>query len=166
MIRAKRSRTRRKNRRSDHCLAVPFEGMTRERDLFILRGPLTFVRSENGRKFVAQAVRAWVDAVGAKTAYFELGRPWQNGFVDSTNARFRGALLNPENFYSPRKAQIFIEGWRKYYNTKRLHGALGYRPSAPETIVPMDPRPTANDQSHRSSQIRLLNSLFPFSPLQ
>lgn len=28
-----------------------------------------------------------------------------------------------------------------HYNTKRPHSALGYRPPAPETIVPMDPRP-------------------------
>ncbi|MCP4825051.1 MAG: transposase, partial [Shimia sp.] len=26
-------------------------------------------------------------------------------------------------------------------NTKRPHSALGYRPPAPETVVPMDQRP-------------------------
>ncbi|MEM9238428.1 MAG: integrase core domain-containing protein, partial [Pseudomonadota bacterium] len=31
--------------------------------------------------------------------------------------------------------------WRKHYNTKRPHSALGYRPPAPETIIPMDHRP-------------------------
>ena len=40
-----------------------------------------------------------------------------------------------------REAQILIEQWRKHYNTKRPHSALGYRPPAPETIVPMDQRP-------------------------
>jgi transposase InsO family protein len=40
-----------------------------------------------------------------------------------------------------RDAQIIIEGWRKHYNTKRPHSALGYRPPAPETVVQMDPRP-------------------------
>ncbi len=50
-------------------------------------------------------------------------------------------LLNREIFYSLREAQIIIEGWRKHYNTKRPHRALGYRPPAPETIVQMDPRP-------------------------
>ncbi|MEO3480731.1 integrase core domain-containing protein, partial [Phaeobacter sp. CAU 1743] len=34
-----------------------------------------------------------------------------------------------------------IEEWRKHYNTKRPHSALGYRPPAPETIVQMDRRP-------------------------
>ncbi|WP_210093585.1 integrase core domain-containing protein, partial [Ruegeria sp. HKCCSP346] len=39
------------------------------------------------------------------------------------------------------EAQILIEEWRKHYNTKRPHSALGYKPPAPETIVQMDQRP-------------------------
>ena len=31
--------------------------------------------------------------------------------------------------------------WKKHYNTKRPHSAPGYRPPAPEAIVPMDQRP-------------------------
>ncbi|MEM9062210.1 MAG: integrase core domain-containing protein, partial [Pseudomonadota bacterium] len=34
-----------------------------------------------------------------------------------------------------------IEEWRRHYNTKRPQSALGYRPTAPETILQMDPRP-------------------------
>ena len=45
-------------------------------DLFILRGPPLHVRSDNGPEFVAKAVRQWIEAVGAKTAYIELGSPW------------------------------------------------------------------------------------------
>ena len=37
-------------------------------DLFILRGVPGHIRSDNGPEFVAQAVRAWISAVGAKTA--------------------------------------------------------------------------------------------------
>lgn len=43
--------------------------------------------------------------------------------------------------YSLREAQIVIETWRKHDNTKHPYSALGYRPPAPETIVPMDQRP-------------------------
>ena len=39
------------------------------------------------------------------------------------------------------EAQIIIESWRKHYNTKRPHSALGHRPPAPEAIIPMDQRP-------------------------
>ena len=57
------------------------------------------------------------------------------------DARFRDELLNGEIFYTLKEAQIIIEEWRKHYNTKRPHSALGYRPPAPETIVPMVTRP-------------------------
>ena len=110
-------------------------------DLFILRGVPTYIRSDNGPEFIAQAVRDWIAAVGAKTAYIEPGSPWENGYCESFNPRLRDELLNGEVFYSLREAQILIEQWRKHYNTKRPHSALGYRPPAPETIVPMDPRP-------------------------
>ena len=44
-------------------------------DLFILPGPLAFIRSDNGPEFVAQAVRDWIAAVGSQTAYIEPGSP-------------------------------------------------------------------------------------------
>ena len=110
-------------------------------DLFIMRGSPAFIRSDNGPEFIAQAVREWIAAVGAKTAYIEPGSPWENGYCESFNGRFRDELLNGEIFYSLREAQIIIEEWRKHYNTKRPHSALGYRPPAPETIIPLDQRP-------------------------
>ncbi len=110
-------------------------------DLFILRGIPAYIRSDNGPEFVAQAVRDWIKAVGAKTAYIEPGSPWENGYCESFNARFRDELLNGEVFYTLKEAQIIIEQWRRHYNTIRPHSALGYRPPAPEAIVQMDQRP-------------------------
>ena len=60
------------------------------------------------------------------------------------NARLRDELLNGEIFYSLKEAQIIIEQWRQHYNTKRPHSALGYRPPAPETIIPLQQRPIMN----------------------
>ncbi len=110
-------------------------------DLFILRGVPAYIRSDNVPEFIAQAVRDWITAVETKTSYIEPGSPWENGHCERFNARFRDELLNGEVFYSLREVQILIEEWRKHYNTKRLHSALGYRPPAPEIIVPMEPRP-------------------------
>ena len=110
-------------------------------DQFILQGFPVFIRSDNGPQFVAQAVRDWIAAVGTKTAYIEPGSPWENGYCESFNGRFRDELLNAESFYILREAQIIIEQWRCHDNTKRPHSALGYRPQAPETIIPMDQRP-------------------------
>jgi len=105
-------------------------------DLFILRGIPGHVRSDNGPEFIAEAVQAWIAAVGAKTAYIAPGSPWENGYVESFNARMRDELLNGEIFYSLKEAQIIIEGWRRHYNTVRPHASLGYRAPAPEVFVP------------------------------
>ena len=105
-------------------------------DLFILRGVPGHIRSDNGPEFVAKALREWISAVGAKTAYIAPGSPWENGYVESFNARLRDELLNGEIFYSLREAQIVIESWRRHYNAVRPHQSLGYRPPAPEVFVP------------------------------
>ena len=83
-----------------------------------------------------RAVQDWIAAVGAKTAYIAPGSPWENGYVESFNARMRDELLNGEIFYSLKEAQIIIEGWRRHYNAVRPHASLGYRPPAPEVFVP------------------------------
>lgn len=105
-------------------------------DLFILRGIPGHIRSDNGSEFIATAVRNWIAAVGAKTAYIEKGSPWENGYIESFNGKLRDELLNGEIFYSLREAQIVIEQWRQHYNTRRPHSSLGYRPPAPEVIMP------------------------------
>src|SRR5437899_10439615 len=90
-------------------------------------------RSDNGPEFLAKAVQEWIAVVGAKTAYIERGSPWENGYIESFNARLRDELLNGEIFYSLREAQIVIESWR---NTIRPHASIGYKPPAPEVFVP------------------------------
>src|SRR4029077_6447514 len=105
-------------------------------DLFILRGIPAHIRSDNGPEFVAKAVQEWIAAVGAKTAYIERGSPWENGHIESFNARLRDELLNGEIFYTLREAQIVIESWRRHYNTIRPHASLGYKPPAPEVFIP------------------------------
>jgi len=105
-------------------------------DLFILRGVPGHIRSDNGPEFVAKAVQAWITAVGSKTAYITPGSPWENGYVESFNARLRDELLNGEIFYTLKEAQIVIESWRRHYNGVRPHASLGYRPPAPEVFVP------------------------------
>jgi transposase InsO family protein len=114
------------------------DGIDALTDLFIIRGIPTYIRLDNGPEFVTQVIRGWIKAVGARTAYIEPRSSWENGYCKSFNARFRDELLNGEVFYSLKEAQITIEQWRRHYNTKRPHSALGYRPPAMEAIVPVD----------------------------
>ena len=109
-------------------------------DLFVERGVPDHIRSDNGSEFTAKAVREWLGRLGVKTLFIEPGSPWENGYNESFNGKLRDELLNGEIFYTVQEAQIIIEQWRRYYNTERPHSSLGYRPPAPETILP---RPAA-----------------------
>jgi putative transposase len=100
-------------------------------DLFVLRGVPEHIRSDNGPEFVAKAVQEWLTAVGAKTACIAPVSPWENGFIESFNARLRDELLDGEIFYSLNEARIVIESWRRHYNAVRPHASLGYKPLAP-----------------------------------
>lgn len=44
---------------------------------------------------------------------------------------------NREVFTRLTEAKILVEEWREEYNQVRPHGALNYRPPAPEVIIPV-----------------------------
>ena len=108
-------------------------------DLFVERGLADPIRSDNGGEFTAKAVRAWLERIGVRTLFIERGSPWENGYNESFNGKLRDELLDREVFHSLKEAEVLIERWRRHYNTSRPHSALGYRPPAPEAILP---RPT------------------------
>ena len=109
-----------------HCLT----------DLFVQHGLPDHIRLDNGSKFTANAVRAWLGRVGVKTLFIEPGSPWENGYNESFNSKLRDEILNMEIFYTLKEAKVLIERWRHHFNTVRPHSSLGYRPPAPETILP------------------------------
>jgi putative transposase len=106
-------------------------------ELFILRGILEHIRSDNGPEFTARAVRRWLGRLGVKTLFIERGSPWENGYIESFNGKMRDELLDREIFTTLDEAKVLISQWRKEYNQVRPHSALGYRPPAPEAIVSM-----------------------------
>jgi putative transposase len=109
-----------------HCLT----------DLMSWHGPPEHIRSDNGPEFVARNVRTLLTRLGVKTLYIEPGSPWENGYCESFNSKLRDELLEGEQFSTLYEAQVLIERWRRHYNTIRPHSSLGYRPPAPETILP------------------------------
>ena len=128
---------------SRECLAIDVARKLRSDDvleqlawLFATRGVPDHIRSDNGPEFTAGVVREWLGRVGVKTLFIEPGSPWENGYIESFNGKLRDELLNGEIFYSLREAKVLIERWRRHYNTRRPHSALGYRPPAPEAIAP------------------------------
>lgn len=125
------------------CLAIHVERSLKHddvlsvlTDLFTRHGPPEHIRSDNGSEFTATAVREWLKNLNVTTLYIEPGSPWENGYNESFNGKLRDELLNGEIFYTLKEAQILIERWRQHYNTIRPHSSLGYRPPAPQTIMP------------------------------
>ena len=105
-------------------------------NLFLTRGIPEHIRSDNGPEFTAKAVRKWLALVGVKTLFIAPGSPWENGFIESFNGKLRDELLNGEIFTTLLEAKVLIEDWRQQYNQIRPHSSLGYRPPAPEAIMP------------------------------
>ncbi len=90
------------------------------------RGTPKNIRSDNGPEFISKKVTGWLTDVGVETLFIEPGAPWQNGYVESFNSRFRDEFLNMEIFNSIKEAQILSTKWREAYNEKRPHSALNY----------------------------------------
>ena len=49
--------------------------------------------------------------------------------------RQRDELSNGRIFYTLREAQVLIERWRVFYNTRRPQSALEYCPPAPDALA-------------------------------
>lgn len=56
--------------------------------------------------------------------------------MESFNGKLRDELLNRELFDTLKEVQVLIENWRREYKPIRPHSELGYRPPAPESILP------------------------------
>jgi transposase InsO family protein len=128
------------------CLAIDVarrltsdDVLERLSDLFVRRGVPGHIRSDNGPEFTTKAVRDWLGRVGVGTLYIEPGSPWENGYIESFNGKLSDEVLDCEIFDTLLEAKMLIGRWRVRYNTVRPHSSLGYRPPAPEAIVPWTP---------------------------
>jgi putative transposase len=108
-------------------------------DLFVRRGVPGHIRSGNGPESTAEAVREWLGRVGVTTLYIEPGSPWEDGYIESFNGKLRDEPLDREAFDTLPEAKVPIERWRVLYRAVRPHSSPGYRPPAPEAIVPWTP---------------------------
>jgi transposase InsO family protein len=124
------------------CLAIKVNRKLGSQDvieelfkLLIYRGIPEHIRSDNGSEFTAKMVRKWLNRLGVKTLFIDPGSPWENGYIESFNGKFRDELLNREIFTTLEEAKVLIEQWRKEYNQVRPHSSLGYWPPAPEATL-------------------------------
>jgi putative transposase len=95
-----------------------------------VHGEPVALRSDNGSEFTAEAVREWLASAGIETLFIEPGSPWENGYCESFNSRFREEFLSRETFRTLEEAQVVTERHRLKHNHERPHSSLGYRTPA------------------------------------
>jgi transposase InsO family protein len=88
------------------------------------------VRSDNGPEFVSRALKKGLEELGVGALYIDPGSPWQNGYGESFIGKLRQECLEQEVFGSLLEAKVVIEDWRREYNERRPHSALGYETPA------------------------------------
>lgn len=119
------------NEHSRLCLAIRVGRRCKSKDVVSVLDELTslypaptYIPTDNGPEFIAHALKRWCKNSNTSTAYIEPGSPWQNGFAESFNSRFRDEFLNTELFATVAEAQGLADRWRWDYNTLRPHSAL------------------------------------------
>lgn len=96
-------------------------------ELMARYGVPSHIRSDNGSEFIAEQMQKWLIHAEVDTLYIEPGAPWQNGYAESFNSRFRDEFLEMNYFSTLCEAQQMTKRWKDYYNEKRPHTSLGNR---------------------------------------
>ena len=92
--------------------------------LIAQRGKPGMIVSDNGTELTSNAVLAWCGQIGVEWHYIAMGKPKQNGYVESFNGRMRDELLNETLFLSLAHARVEIAAWVEDYNRERPHSSL------------------------------------------
>ena len=95
------------------------------------------IRVDQCSEFVSRDMDLWAYQRGVTLDFSRPGKPTDNAFVEAFNGRFRAECLstrrhcrsdqwrNNDDFLTLADAVEKLEAWRKYYNEKRPHGAIG-----------------------------------------
>ena len=84
------------------------------------------IRVDNGPEFVSKELDLWAYANDVTLDFSRPGKPTDNAFIESFNARVRQECLNQHWFLSLADARSKINRWRREYNEDRPHSRLGY----------------------------------------
>ena len=123
------------------CLAMASAGwlradaiLDRVAELWVTRGVPRHMRSDTGPECTAKAVQPLAGRVGVHTLCIPPGSPWESGSRERFNGPFRDDLVY-RDLVAPRW-EVLVERWWQPENRIRPHRTWGYRPLAPEAIVP------------------------------
>lgn len=84
------------------------------------------LRCDNGPEMSSKEFLDWAYK-NIEIEFIQPGKPNQNAFIESFNARMREEHLNEEIFMDLDDAKKKIERWRRYYNEERPHTSLKFK---------------------------------------
>ncbi len=79
---------------------------------------------DNGPEFTSKVMAEWCDKNEVQLHFIKPGKPIENAFIESFNARVRDECLNQNLFMNIDHARLRIEAWKNQYNQRRPHGSL------------------------------------------
>ncbi len=82
------------------------------------------IQVDNGPEFISKDVDLWAYWNKVKLDFSRPGKPTDNAYIESFNARFRLECLNEHWFLGLEDAREKVESWREDYNKERPHSAL------------------------------------------
>jgi putative transposase len=83
------------------------------------------IQVDNGPEFISKDVDLWAYWNHVKLDFSRPGKPADNAYIESFDARFLLECLNEHWFLSLEDAREKIEEWRQDYNENRPHSSLG-----------------------------------------
>jgi putative transposase len=92
------------------------------------RGRPSSIRVDNCPEFISKDLDRWAYWNKVTLDFSRPGKPTDNTFVESFNARFRMECLNEHWFLTQADAVEKIESWREEYNQRRSRSSLGNLP--------------------------------------
>jgi putative transposase len=72
--------------------------------------------SDNGTELTSMAILRWSKERDVEWHFIAPGKPQQNGFIESVNARLRDECLKERIFTSLPQARSVLAAWRHDYN--------------------------------------------------
>jgi transposase InsO family protein/DNA-binding XRE family transcriptional regulator len=82
--------------------------------------------SDNGSQYKSKEYREYIKAVGLRHTYTSVNYPQSNGKIERYHRAIKEECIEKESMVSIEDARRVIDRYVEYYNTKRLHSALGY----------------------------------------
>lgn len=124
-------------------------------ELFSAHGVPNHISSDNGPEFIAKAIGKWLSQTDVSALYVEPGSPWQNGYSERFNSKFRDEFLNVEEFESVRDAVQMTKVFHRQYNEVRPHSALDYQ--TPNEFAAVQPSSSSSTDGGRPDHLECLH---------